>query len=119
MMPKSCRLFAPLWRKIKESRAQSDSVRTDRGLIRGGAACLDGPGPFFDLALDEPTEILRRGAVIRDDLGAEAFETILHQRVVHGVDGRVVEPRDDRGRRVLGQEERVPRIAFDIEALLE
>src|SRR5258708_10511689 len=82
--------------------------------IRRCPARLDRAGPFLAFALYEIPHISRLGSVAGDDLGPEPFEALLHQRVMHRLQGRLVELLDDRLRRVLGQEDRVTRIGFRI-----
>src|SRR5215468_5223801 len=64
--------------------------------IRRCAAGLDRAGPFVNFALHEIRKIRRRGAIIGNDLGSEAFEALLHQGSVHRLQGRLVELLDDR-----------------------
>src|SRR5258708_5384030 len=87
--------------------------------IHAYAGRLDRSGPFLDLAHHELRQIVRRPALSRHHLDAELHEPGLHVGGVHGRVDSIVELADDRGRRALGQEERVPRLDLEIgEALL-
>src|SRR5262245_16229928 len=72
--------------------------------IRGRTAGLDRPGPFFDFAFYEISEISRSGAVIGNDLSAKPFEALLDHRRVHGLQRCIIHFLDDCVWCVLGQE---------------
>jgi hypothetical protein len=84
------------------------------GSLDGDAACLDGYGPFCDLALEVITEILRRCLIIGNDFGAEIREPLAHRRRVHRHKRRVVQRFYDRLWRAFRQEDGIPRVGNEI-----
>src|ERR1700692_4814501 len=82
------------------------SVSKNRSnLFQSQAGGLDRPGPLGDFAADKPGEISRCSPLVSDEINAVFLEAFLRRRIVHGRDSGVVQPLDDKGGRVLGQEE--------------
>src|SRR5262249_60048150 len=52
--------------------------------IHRGAAGLDRPGPFFNFGLDESSQIFRRAALARHEIGADLLHARLHGGGVGG-----------------------------------
>src|SRR5438128_8979502 len=88
------------------------------GSLHRHAAGLDRAAPARDLAGDELREILRCPAVGGGDFLADRLEAPAHRGKVERLAECRAELLDDRGRRVLGEEQALPGQHVEIETLL-
>src|SRR5262249_21450023 len=88
-------------------------------LVLPHPARFDRGRPFLDLASDKGLQIGGGTALRRDDDQAERMKALTEGRIVHHRNQRLVEPLNQRRRRALRQEHRVPGIGVESgEALL-
>src|SRR5262245_45996286 len=78
--------------------------------IQRDACRLYGDGPFFDRALLEPFQVLRRSPIGCNQGRVESLHSLLHGGRIHCSIGRFTEASDDWVRSALGHEEGKPEL---------
>src|SRR6476660_8414345 len=77
-------------------------------VLKRGAACLDRPGIFLDLARHEAREIVRAASCRHRDAKPVGLEPLTHVLRVQRVGKRTIESANEGGGRVLRKEQRKP-----------